>query len=248
MSLSSKMLVVALAWSWVAQAQSGAQVCAGLLMGTDRVRCMQIVSGHTVDPGAGRVCGGILMSADRIECLRGALDKRYQPDELKACEGILMGGERAGCMAAAGTVPPPPRDDRRTRSRRDDDDDEDDERPRKRKRRSRDEDDDDEPRSRRERRGGPEQRVLRLTNYGAGPIDRLYWRPIDGRRFTAIALPAVVGTNQYQDLTFTAETAEVCVETANGYRLHFARVRSSQNLVIAAREPNWAGGRCRDLE
>ena len=220
--------------SFTARAQSGASVCGTLLMGDDRVRCMQSIAGHTIDPGAAGVCGTILMSDDKASCLRGALDKRYQPDELAACRGVLMGNDKANCIAAAGAVPRAQAPERR-RSRPSDDDDEEEERPSRRSRR-RDDDDDDRA-----------ERTLRMTNYHAGSVSRFYWRGKDDRRFKEIRLPAVVVTNTYQDLIVGDETIEACVETADGFRLHWARVKRSEELIISAIERNWAQGRCRDV-
>lgn len=220
--------------SLTAAAQTGASVCGTILMSDERVRCMQAIAGHTIDPGAAGVCGTILMGNDKAACLKGALDKRYQPDELSACRGILMGNDKAACIAASGSLPQVQVAERR-QNRRDDDDD--DERPSRRSRRNRDDDDDDEP----------EERTLRLTNYHQGSVSRFYWRRVDGRRFKEIRLPATVVTNTYQDLILPSETVETCVETPDGFRLHWARVKRSEDLTIVANEPNWAVGRCRDL-
>lgn len=220
--------------SLTAAAQTGASVCGTILMSDERVRCMQAIAGHTIDPGAAGVCGTILMGNDKAACLRGALDKRYQPDELNACRSILMGNDKAACIAASGALPQVQVAERR-KSRRDDDDEED--RPSRRNRRSRDDDDEDEV----------EERTLRLTNYHQGSVSRFFWRRVDGRRFKEIPLPATVVTNTYQDLILPSQTVETCVETPDGFRLHWARVKRSEDLTIVANEPNWAIGRCRDL-
>ena len=219
-------LLAALFISFPAWAQSAQSVCGGLLMGDERVRCMQVISGHTVEPGAANVCGGILMGSDRIACLSGTLDKRYQPSELSVCSGILMGADRANCMAAAGAAPHKVVEERRTRRRAradEENEDEDDDRPRRR------------------------DRNLRLTNYHPGTISRFYFRAPDARRFQEVELTADIGTNHYLDLSVPDQTLEICVETPDGFRLHWERVRKTEDLVIAATEPNWAVARCRDL-
>ncbi len=217
-------LLAALFFSFPAGAQSAQSVCGGLLMGDERVRCMQVISGHTVEPGAANVCGGILIGSDRIACLSGTLDKRYQPSELSVCSGILMGADRANCMAAAGAAPRKPVEERRSKRRsRDDDDEDEDDRPRRR------------------------DRNLRLTNYCPGTVSRFYFRAPDARRFQEVELIADIGPNHYLDLSVPDQTLEVCIETPDGYRLHWERVRKTEDLVIAATEPNWAVARCRDL-
>jgi hypothetical protein len=216
-------------------AQSGATVCASILMPSDKVACLQAIAGHTVEPGAAAVCNGALMGNDKTACLRGALDKHYSNEELAACRSVLMGNDKASCMAAAGYVPrqqpPPPPAYEDRRSRRDDDRDDD-----RRSRRRRDDDEDDDA-----------TRVLRFTNYHQGTVDRLYYRRVDGRRFHEASLPASVATNQYVDVRVPDEKLEVCVETPDGYRLYWAKVRRSDSLAIGADERNWAQGRCRDL-
>lgn len=220
--------------SLTASAQSGASVCGSILMGDERVRCMQAIAGHTIDPGAANVCGSILMGNDKAACLKGAIDKRYQPDELAACGSILMGNDKAACIAASGAVPQVQQVAERRRSRRDDDEDED-ERPSRRSRRN---DDDEEDGA---------QRTLRLTNYHGGVVSRFYWRRVDDRRFKEIQLPANVVTNTYQDIILPKETVQTCIETPDGFRLYWARVKRSEDLTIVSNEPNWAVGRCRDL-
>ena len=225
--------------SLTASAQTGASICGTILMSDDRVRCMQAIAGHTIDPGAAQVCGTILMGNDKAACLQGAIDKRYQPDELSACRSILMGNDKAACIAASGAVPQVQQVQvaERRKSRRDDDDD--DERPSRRSRRNRDRDEDDDD--------DVQERTLRLTNYHQGSVARFYWRRVDGRRFKEIPLPATVTTNTYQDIILPSETIETCVETPDGFRLWWQRVKRSEDLTIVANEPNWAVGRCRDL-
>lgn len=234
---SSKFALFAVCFlSLSAFAQSGASVCGSILMGDERVRCMQGIAGHTVDSGAAGVCGTILMGNDKAACLQGAIDKQYQPDELASCRSILMGNEKAACIAASGSRPRQQVAERR-RPRRDDDDEE--ERPsRRRNRRARDDDDEEDDGA---------QRTLRLTNYHAGSMARFYYRRADARRFTEIPLPALVVTNTYQDIIVPSETLETCVETPDGYRLYWARVKRSEDLVIGANEAAWTVGRCRDV-
>lgn len=219
-----------------ASAQSGASVCGSILMGDERARCLQAIAGHTIDPGAANVCASILMGNDKAACLKGAIDKRYQPDELSACAGILMGNDKAACIAGSGALPQVQVAERRRPRRSDDDDD--DERPARRSRRHADDDDDEDDGA---------QRTLRLTNYNDGTVSRFYWRRVDDRRFKEIPLPADVVTNTYQDLIVPRETVQTCIETSDGFRLYWARVKRSENLTVVQNEPNWAVGRCRDL-
>jgi hypothetical protein len=241
MDLTKISAFVAAVLSLTASAQTGASVCGSILMGDERVRCMQAIAGHSIDPGAASVCATILMGNDKAACLQGAIDKRYQPDELSACRGILMGNEKAACIAASGALPQvqQPVVAERRRSRRDDDDDEEEDRPSRRSRRNRNRRDDDDDDVR--------ERTLRLTNYHAGSVSRFYYRRVDARRFTEIQLPALVVTNTYQDIIVPSETIETCVETPDGFRLYWQRVKRADQLTVVADEPNWAVGRCRDL-
>lgn len=209
-----------------AAAQTAASVCGSILMSDDKSRCLQSVAGHQLEPGAAAVCAAVLMSSDKIACLTAALDKHYERDELAACRSILMGGDKATCMASAGTRPqvqaPEPRerdDDHRRRSRRDRDDDE--------------EEDD--------------TRTLRVTNYHAGSVSQVFWRRSSERRFHEARLSANIGTNQYNDVTVGDGKIELCVQTPDGFRLWWQKVKRQEDVVIAADEPNWSQGRCREL-
>lgn len=231
------LLAAVAVFSLPAFAQSGATVCASILMSDDKIACMQAIAGHTVEPGAAAVCNGVLMGSDKIACVRGTLDKHYGAEELAACRSILMGSDKAACMAAAGSVAQrrpayDDRDEERRPRRRDDDRDDD----RRSRRRDRDEDEDDD-----------DTRVIRLTNYHRGTIDRLYYRRVDGRRFREASLPAVAETNRWVEVRVPNEKLEMCAETPDGFRLHWAKVKRSESLVVASDEPNWAQGRCRDL-
>lgn len=231
--------------SFTAAAQTGASVCGTIYASDEKVRCLQGIAGHTVEPAAAAVCGTIYAGNEKAACLKAAIDKHYQPDELAACRSIYAGNDKANCIRAAGVLPQAPVVER-PRSRRVDDDEEDDEddrpsrRSRRERRRERDDEDEDDAPSR-------AQRNLRLTNYFSGVVSRFYWRRPDDRRFKEVPLAAVLNANTYQDFTLPSETLEICIETPDGFRLHWARVKRSEELIIAATERNWAVARCRDL-
>lgn len=228
--------------SFTAAAQTGASVCGTIYASDEKVRCLQGIAGHTVEPAAAAVCGTIYAGAEKAACLKAAIDKHYQPDELAACGSIYAGNDKANCIRAAGVLPRAPVVERPRAGRRDDDEDEDD-RPsrksRRERRRARDEDDDEDAPSR-------AMRTLRLTNYFDGVISRFYWRRPDDRRFQE-ATGVNLHPNTYQEFVLPSETLEICLETPDGFRLHWARVKRSEELVIAATERNWAVARCRDL-
>jgi hypothetical protein len=182
-------------------AQSAAEVCQGLLMGSERARCIATIAGHVVEPGAARVCQSALMDAERIACLSGALDKRYGADELAACASVLMGMDKAHCLAGGGT---------RVEARE----------PRRRHRRERaadDDDDDDAPRARLVT-ATLENRSRRLT------ADRYYWR-LSGRGEWVLWTEPHLGAGDSVDLAVQPGRYDVCVETSDGRRGRWTAIR-----------------------
>ena len=236
-SIFPRVLVLSL-WSSLAFAQSAASVCGHVLMPDERVQCMQVIAGHTVEPGAAAVCDGALMGPEKTDCLRGALDKTYSPDELTACRNVLMGGDKARCMAAAGVLR---RAEERPRRRDDDEDD-------RRSRRRRDDDEEDDRRSRR-RDDDDDVRTIRFTNYSQTSFTRAYWRARANDRFREVRLPADVGANRYQDLSVPdLRSLQFCAETWDGYRLFWPTIsRDSRGPDVSANENHFERGRCRDL-
>lgn len=95
-----------------------------------------------------------------------------------------------------------------------------------------------------DRRAAPTgDRVVRPTNQHRAIVDRFYWRSADQRMFREVRI-SQLKTNSFVDVSVPAVEIEVCVESADGYRLRFPVVRPIDQLMIAPRENHWVVGRC----
>ena len=92
-------------------------------------------------------------------------------------------------------------------------------------------------------------RTVRLTNYHQGAVARFYWKRKGARKFQEIKLRGNnIGTNQYEDFSLPYESVQVCVQSPDGFRLWWQKVKKDAvALDIVEDEPNWAKGKCKDL-
>lgn len=98
--------------SFTAAAQTGASVCGTIYASDEKVRCLQGIAGHTVEPAAAAVCGTIYAGNEKAACLKQALPARraggLQEHLRGQRQGELHQGRGGAAAGAGGRAPPLP--------------------------------------------------------------------------------------------------------------------------------------------